>query len=163
MTKRCEPCRSFNDRVDAVYGAGGHAEIETLEVVRVTQQAIGIHEYLVVRQVSETRPGALSSPASATESCSTKVGWESADRECKWSWQDYQGSAGDGAVWTVQGICENGGIHASYLECEENGERSILSDVFRDGVDVGDVWMPDKDAHKVDPGRAAIRFFEDFD
>lgn len=55
MTKQCEPCRSFAETVETIYGDGGHADIDELEVVRVEQQAKGVDEYLVIRRVGETR------------------------------------------------------------------------------------------------------------
>lgn len=106
---------------------------------------------------------ALPSPAIASESCSASVDWGGANAECKWTYPEYQSSSGDGAVWVVKARCDNVGICASYVECEENGERGILSDVLRDGIDVGEVCVPQKERVKVDPGAAAVKFFEDFD
>lgn len=55
MTKPCEACQSFADRVDAIYRDGGRVKLDQLVVVRVTQQAKGVNEFLVIRRAGETQ------------------------------------------------------------------------------------------------------------
>jgi hypothetical protein len=69
-------------------------------------------------------------------------------------------SSGDGHTWVVTIQCGNGGICAEHVECVENGEEGFIHDVFRDGVDVGDVCVPQDAVQEVDLVKLIIREFK---
>ncbi|MBD3944036.1 hypothetical protein [Nocardioides ganghwensis] len=102
------------------------------------------------------------SPAVADPSSCIAVGWEQADAECSWTFAEYQESSGsgDGHTWVVTIQCGNGGICAEHVECVENGEEGFMHDVFRDGVDVGDVCVPEDAVQEVDLVKLIIREFK---
>ncbi|MFC0222117.1 hypothetical protein [Nocardioides zeicaulis] len=59
---------------------------------------------------------------------------------------------------TIQ--CGNGGICADHVECVENGASGFVHDVFMDGVDVGDVCVPEADVDEVNVLALIIRQFK---
>ncbi len=100
-------------------------------------------------------------PASADPSC-ISVGWEQMDASCQWTFAEYQGSSssGDGRTWVVAIQCANGGICNDNVECAENGQDGYIHDVYLDGVDVGDVCVPDNAVQQVDLVQLIIREFK---
>lgn len=100
-------------------------------------------------------------PASAEPSC-IAVGWEQADANCVWTYQEYQqtSSGGGGHTWYVTIQPNNGGIQKDDLVCTEGEETGLWHDVFMDGTDVGDVCVPDSDVDQVSIAQLIIRQFK---
>jgi hypothetical protein len=90
------------------------------------------------------------------------VGWAQIKADCPMSWNEYQEASvsGGGHTWVVTIQCGNGGICAEHVECVENGEEGFMHDVFRDGVDVGDVCVPQDAVQEVDLVKLIIREFK---
>lgn len=82
--------------------------------------------------------------------------------DCAWTYTDFssQQSSGDGYTWVVALQCDNGGICVDRVECVEAGVDGYVSDVFRDGVDVGDVCVPETDVSEVDYAKLVLRAFK---
>jgi hypothetical protein len=105
----------------------------------------------------------LVAPAPAqADGCSTQVGILGANSTCAWTFAEYTDASGSQTnyTWVVAIQCGNGGICAEHIECVENGEEGFLHDVFRDGVDVGDVCVPDDAMQEVDIVKLIIREFK---
>jgi hypothetical protein len=101
-------------------------------------------------------------PSPALASPCVGVGMDGVSAECVWSYQDYSAAAtsGDGYTWLIALQCGNGGICAEHIECVENGEEGFMHDVYRDGVDVGDVCAPKDAVNEVDLVKLIIREFK---
>lgn len=104
---------------------------------------------------------ATQSPAHA-DGCSTQVGILGANSTCAWNFAEYTETAGsgDGHTWVVAIQCANGGICNDNVECAENGQPGYVHDVFRDGVDVGDVCVPENAVQQVDVAKLVLREFK---
>ena len=101
-------------------------------------------------------------PANADPSC-IAVGWEQADANCTWTYQEYQlasSGGGGGHTWYVTIQPDNGGIRKDELVCTEGEETGLWHDVFMDGTDVGDVCVPDRDVNQVSIAKLIIRQFK---
>lgn len=100
--------------------------------------------------------------SSARQGECTVVTLSAASADCSWSYSDYRGekSSGDGSTWVVRLQCDNGGICVDRVECLEGGVAGFMSDVFRDGIDVGDVCVPEAEVEEVDYVRLAVREFK---
>lgn len=83
--------------------------------------------------------------SAATASSCVEAGMQGASASCAWSWPEYHhtSASGTGHTWVVTLQPANGGIHKDSLLCMENGEEGLWHDVYMDGVDVGDVCVPD--------------------
>ncbi len=100
-------------------------------------------------------------PANAEPSC-IAVGWEQADANCTWTYQEYQqaNSAGGGHTWYVTIQPDNGGIGKDSLICTEGEETGLWHDVFMDGTDVGDVCVPDSEIGEASIAGIVVRQFK---
>lgn len=102
-------------------------------------------------------------PAAAADGeCAIAGGLDSFNAECQWTYADYTASAGsgDGRTWVVAIQCANGGICNDNVECAENGQAGYIHDVYLDGVDVGDVCVPENAVQQVDLAQLIIREFK---
>ena len=101
-------------------------------------------------------------PAAADGPCAVAGGLDSMNADCQWTFAEYQGSlsSGDGRTWVVAIQCANGGICNDNVECAENGQAGYIHDVYLDGVDVGDVCVPDNAVQQVDLVQLIIREFK---
>lgn len=99
----------------------------------------------------------------ASGSCSESIGLWGASATCTWSYPEYQqtSSSGEEHTWYVSVQSANGGIRRDDLMCTENGQTGLWHDVFMDGVDVGDVCVPDAEVDEVNIGEMVIRRFKD--
>lgn len=90
------------------------------------------------------------------------VGWSQVSADCPMAWADYQesSSSDDGRTWVVAIQCANGGICNDNVECAENGQAGYIHDVYLDGVDVGDVCVPENAVQQVDLAKLIIREFK---
>lgn len=103
------------------------------------------------------------SPATAADGpCAVAGGLDSASAECQWTYADYTTSSasGDGGTWVVAIQCANGGICNDNVECAENGQAGYIHDVYLDGVDVGDVCVPENAVQQVDLVKLILREFK---
>jgi hypothetical protein len=105
---------------------------------------------------------ALAPAPAQADGCSTQVGILGANSTCAWTFAEYTQTSGSQTehTWVVAIQCGNGGICAEHIECVENGEEGFLHDVFRDGVDVGDVCVPEDAMKEVDIVKLIIRQFK---
>jgi hypothetical protein len=90
------------------------------------------------------------------------VGWAQIKADCPMTWAEYQDStaSGDGRTWVVAIQCANGGICNDNVECAENGQAGYIHDVYLDGVDVGDVCVPENAVQQVDLAKLILREFK---
>jgi hypothetical protein len=96
--------------------------------------------------------------------CVVAGGLEVADASCDWSYPDFVSAAGsgDGHTWVVVIQPDNGGIRADELMCNEDGVDGLWHDVYRDGMDVGDVCVPNAEqGPSID--ELAARAFREYD
>jgi hypothetical protein len=108
----------------------------------------------------------LLAPAPAqADGCSTQVGILGANSTCAWTFAEYTEASGSqkSYTWVIAIQCGNGGICAEHIECVENGEEGFIHDVFRDGVDVGDVCVPEDAVQEVDLVKLIVREFKRMD
>ena len=98
----------------------------------------------------------------SAEGCSEQVGILGVNASCAWTYPEYTRVSGSDSThtWVVAVQCGNGGICAEQVECSENGEAGFMHDVYKDGVDVGDVCVPEKDVDKVNIAKLVIREFK---
>lgn len=103
-----------------------------------------------------------SPPQAHADGCSTQVGILGANSTCAWTYADYTASSasGDGGTWVVAIQCANGGICNDNVECAENGQAGYIHDVYLDGVDVGDVCVPENAVQQVDLAKLILREFK---
>ena len=83
--------------------------------------------------------------------------------DCEWTYAEYSKNSNSGDAshtWRVVRKCGNGGICTEWVACTENGEAGHVYDVYRDGVDVGDVCVPESEQDAVDVTVAAARAFQ---
>jgi hypothetical protein len=104
----------------------------------------------------------LSSTSAAAEPSCTQVTWQAVASDCAWTFAEYTETSGSQTdhTWVIAIQCGNGGICAEHIECVENGEEGFIHDVFRDGVDVGDVCVPEDAVQEVDLVKLIIREFK---
>lgn len=103
----------------------------------------------------------LHGPAAANPSC-VQVTWQAVASDCAWTYSEYQqsSSSGDGHTWVVSIQCGNGGICSEHVECNEGGEPGFVHDVYKDGVDVGDVCVPAAEVDQENLAQLIIREFK---
>lgn len=91
-----------------------------------------------------------------------QVGIYGAGSGCIWTFPEFQGvsTSGDGYTWVVALQPDNGGIRSDELMCIENGEEGLWHDVFRDGVDVGNVCVPNSQQQQQSIDELALRAFK---
>lgn len=105
---------------------------------------------------------AMGPPAHAQDSC-VQVGWDAVDADCEWTYPEYvtASSSGEQHTWATVLKCNNGGICADEIACSENGVAGFWHDVFKDGVDVGDVCVPEAAVSQVDVVSLILRRFRE--
>lgn len=105
---------------------------------------------------------ALAPAPAHADGCSTQVGILGANSTCAWTFAEYTETSGSQTkhTWVVAIQCGNGGICAEHVECVENGEEGFIHDVYKDGVDVGDVCVPEDAVQEVDIVKLIIREFK---
>lgn len=90
------------------------------------------------------------------------VGWWAVSADCPMTFAEYTASSSSDSehTWVVTIQCGNGGICAEHVECLENGEAGFMHDVFVDGVDVGDVCVPEGAVEEVDIVQLILREYK---
>jgi hypothetical protein len=91
-----------------------------------------------------------------------QVTWQATASDCAWTFAEYTETSGSQTkhTWVIAIQCGNGGICAEHIECVENGEEGFIHDVYRDGVDVGNVCVPQDAMQEVDIVKLIIREFK---
>ena len=104
-------------------------------------------------------------PHAAADSDCIAVGWEQASADCQWTYPEYveSSSSGDGHTWYVTIQPNNGGIQNDELVCGSAPETGLMYDVYMDGIDVGDVCVPDEEVREVDIVQLVISEFKRMD
>lgn len=105
---------------------------------------------------------AMTPTASAADPSCVQVTWQALASDCAWTYADYTEASGsqEEHTWVVAIQCGNGGICVEHVECEEGGQPGYVHDIFRDGVDVGDVCVPDNAVQQVDVAKLVLREFK---
>jgi hypothetical protein len=104
----------------------------------------------------------VGSTAAADEPSCVQVTWQATASDCAWTFAEYTETSGSQTkhTWVIAIQCGNGGICAEHIECVENGEEGFIHDVYRDGVDVGNVCVPQDAMQEVDIVKLVIREFK---
>lgn len=91
-----------------------------------------------------------------------QVTWQAVAADCDWTLPEYTetSSSQPSHTWVTTIQCANGGICAEHIECVENGVPGFWHDIFRDGIDVGDVCMPEDAVDQVDVVQLILREFK---
>lgn len=99
---------------------------------------------------------------SASEPSCVQVTWQAIASDCAWTFAEYTEASTSRVehTWVITLQCGNGGICAEHIECVENGEEGFMHDVYRDGIDVGDVCVPADAMQEVDLVKLIIREFK---
>lgn len=94
-----------------------------------------------------------------------QVTWQAVVADCDWTFAEYTetSSSQPAHTWVTTIQCANGGICADEIECVEDGRAGFWHDIYMDGIDVGDVCMPDEAVDQVNIVALITRQFRRMD